>query len=240
MKSGCSLEIQNLHKSFGHRKVLIGIQGRVDKGEFVALVGKSGCGKSTLLRLISGLDRPDRGTILLDNVTVGKVNPHVRYLFQEPRLLPWKKVWQNVALGAASKNREKVQKVLKEVGLEDRDDDWPELLSGGQKQRVALARALVGEPELLLLDEPLGALDALTKLNMQKLIEDVWKNRSCTVVLVTHDISEAVYLADRVLLMEDGIFTLDERIEMSRPHARNDRFVHYEQKILVKVMKQDV
>ncbi len=153
-----------------------------------------------MLRLISNLETPTQGQITLNDAPVNKINPAVRYLFQEARLLPRKMVWENVAIGSSDRSKEKAVRALQKVNLDNKTEEWPAVLSGGQKQRVSLARALAGEPKLLLLDEPLGALDALTKINMQSLIEMLWKEQGFTVVLVTHDVSEAVYLADRVVL----------------------------------------
>ena len=170
--------------------------------QFVAVVGRSGCGKSTLLRLLSGLDTPDAGEIAIDGATDPKRGV-VRIMFQEPRLLPWNTVARNVAVGltdrvAAGDRADVVRQALAAVGLADRAGEWPSVLSGGQKQRAALARALVSHPRLLALDEPLGALDALTRIEMQSLVVRSWAQQEFTAVLVTHDVSEAVILADRI------------------------------------------
>ncbi|MDF2566192.1 MAG: transporter related protein [Massilibacillus sp.] len=234
---GFKIEIKNLSKSFGVTEVLKDINLTVEPGEFIALVGQSGCGKSTLLRLISHLEKPTDGKIALDDLEVKKINPAVRYLFQEARLLPWKTVWENVALGSKDRSKEKAEIALQEVSLADKAEEWPSVLSGGQKQRVSLARALIGEPKLLLLDEPLGALDALTRINMQILIEKLWKEQGFTVVLVTHDVGEAVYLADRVVLVEDGKISLDKKITLARPRVKDNNFAYFERFILNKVMK---
>ncbi|HWR40620.1 MAG TPA: ATP-binding cassette domain-containing protein [Patescibacteria group bacterium] len=236
---GFAINIQNLSKCFGDAPVLTNLSLTVEPGEFVALVGQSGCGKSTLLRLISHLEIPTAGQITLNDAPVKKINPEVRYLFQEARLLPWKTVWENVALGSKDRSREQSLSALKEVDLENKAGEWPSVLSGGQKQRVSLARALAGEPKLLLLDEPLGALDALTRINMQALIEKLWKEQGFTVVLVTHDVSEAVYLADRVVLIEEGKIALDKKITLARPRVRDNSFTYFERLILDKVMKTD-
>jgi len=163
----------------------------------------------------------------------------VRYLFQEARLLPWKTVWENVALGSANRSKDKAMAALTEVNLVDKSEEWPAVLSGGQKQRVSLARALAGAPKLLLLDEPLGALDALTRINMQVLIETLWKEQGFTVVLVTHDVSEAIYLADRVVLIEEGKIAFDIEITLARPRVKDSIFAYFEKLILDKVMKTD-
>jgi sulfonate transport system ATP-binding protein len=234
---GVSINIQNLSKSFGETPVLTNFNLSVEPGEFVALVGHSGCGKSTLLRLISQLDVPTAGEIFLADTPVRKINPAVRYLFQEARLLPWKTVKENVAIGAKSRSQAKAIQALQEVDLANKADEWPAVLSGGQKQRVSLARALAGEPQLLLLDEPLGALDALTRINMQGLIEKLWSEQGFTVVLVTHDVSEAVFLADRVVLIEDGKIALDIKITLARPRAKDNSFAYFERLILNRVMR---
>lgn len=237
---GIEIKISSVSKYFGETKVLEEIKLTVAPGEFVALVGQSGCGKSTLLRLISHLDTPTGGKILLQDQPVQRINPAVRYLFQEARLLPWKTVQENVALGAMNRSKDKAMAALRAVNLTDKAGEWPAVLSGGQKQRVALARALVGEPGLLLLDEPLGALDALTRINMQALIEKLWLEQGFTVVLVTHDVSEAVYLADRVVLIEDGHIALDKKITLPRPRTKDNNFAYFERLILNKVMKNNV
>ena len=234
---GFQIKIENLSKSFGDFQVLKNLNLTIEQGEFIALIGQSGCGKSTLLRLISNLEAPTKGQIILNDIPVTKINPAVRYLFQEARLLPWKTVWENVALGSKDRSKEKAIKALKEVALENKIEEWPSVLSGGQKQRVSLARALVGEPKLLLLDEPLGALDALTRINMQKLIEKLWQEQGFTVVLVTHDVSEAIYLADRIVVIEDGNIAMDKKLLLSRPRVKDSNFAFFERLILNKVMK---
>jgi sulfonate transport system ATP-binding protein len=158
-------------------------------------------------------------------------------LFQDARLLPWKTVLENVILGSPERNKEKALQALQAVDLEDRKNFWPSDLSGGQRQRVSLARALVGTPRVLLLDEPLSALDALTRINMQRLIEKLWQEWRFTVVLVTHDVSEAVYLADRVILIENGEIGLDEKIKLARPRLKNNDSAYYEGKILDRILK---
>lgn len=215
-RRGVRIVVEELSKSFSGRQVLHGLDLEIEAGEFVAIVGRSGCGKSTLLRLVAGLESADGGRI---GYGPGSERPDTRIMFQDSRLLPWKRVLNNVALGL-DQGREAARYALRQVGLEDRADEWPAVLSGGQRQRVALARALVHEPQLLLLDEPLGALDALTRIDMQQLIETLWRQRGFTALLVTHDVQEAIALADRVLLIEDGRITLDERISLPRPRAR--------------------
>ena len=233
---GYRIELKHVNKFFGDTQVLRDINLEIEPGEFVALVGKSGCGKSTLLRLISVLDRQSGGTIRIQDSLTDKIDANVRFLFQDARLLPWKNVWQNVILGSPERSREKAYQALKEVGLSGKEEAWPSDLSGGQRQRVALARALVGTPKVLLLDEPLSALDALTRLNMQQLIEKLWKRLGLTIILVTHDVSEAVNLADRVILLDDGRITLDKNIELARPRVHSTDTAYYEHLILSHIM----
>lgn len=217
---GVALHLKNVTKRFGPKTVLQGINLDVKPGEFVAIVGKSGCGKSTLLRLIAGLDEATGGKILVGETALATLNTQARIMFQDARLLPWKRVLENVALGLEEKWRNSALEVLSYVGLADRSREWPTVLSGGERQRVALARALVTRPQLLLLDEPLGALDALTRLEMQRLIERLWREQGFTALLITHDVEEAVALADRVVLLEHGKISLDIAIDLPRPHPR--------------------
>jgi sulfonate transport system ATP-binding protein len=232
MQQGVTIQLEGLCKNFGDVQVFKDVNLSIKPGEFVALVGKSGCGKSTLLRCLSSLDSPSSGAVKINGTTVEKINPDVRYLFQEARLLPWKSVRDNVALGAKNRSVETTEKSLQAVGLLDKAKEWPEVLSGGQRQRVSLARALAGNPRILLLDEPLGALDALTRIQMQVLIEELWEKQRFTVVLVTHDVSEAVYLADRIILLENGAIAMDEQITLSRPRVKDHDFVYFEKRIL--------
>src|ERR1700726_4962751 len=216
---GLPLTIRDLRKSFGDNEVMRGIDLHIPAGQFVAIVGRSGCGKSTLLRLIAGLEIIDAGTIGFGAETRPQ---DVRVMFQEPRLLPWARVLSNVEVGlgrdrASSDAQDRAKKALAEVGLEDKRGQWPAVLSGGQKQRVALARAPVSDPRVLAFDEPLGALDALTRISMQRLLERVWREQAFTAILVTHDVSEAVALADRVLVIEDGRIAHDVNVDIPRP-----------------------
>ena len=219
---GLSLTIRHLRKSFGDHVVLRGIDLHIPAGQFVAIVGRSGCGKSTLLRLIAGLESIDAGSVGFSD----KVRPEdVRVMFQEPRLLPWARVLSNVEVGlgrdrASAGARHRAEQALIEVGLADKRGQWPAVLSGGQKQRVALARALVAGPRVLAFDEPLGALDALTRISMQRLLERVWHEQAFTAILVTHDVSEAVALADRILVIEDGRIAHDVNVDIPRPRRR--------------------
>jgi len=216
---GIALTIRGLHKSFGHNQVLRGIDLQIPAGQFVAVVGRSGCGKSTLLRLIAGLETADEGSISLGETARPEA---VRVMFQEPRLLPWARVLSNVEVGLGRDRnsqdaRVRGEKALADVGLADKRNQWPSVLSGGQKQRIALARALVSNPRVLAFDEPLGALDALTRISMQRLLERVWREQGFTAILVTHDVSEAVALADRVLVIEDGRVAHDIAVDIRRP-----------------------
>ena len=232
-RRGIAVSVQGLGKSYGARQVLRGIDLTLVTGEFVAVVGRSGCGKSTLLRLIAALETPAAGTLRFGD---GTALPETRVMFQDSRLLPWKNVADNVALGLP--RHVDVRQVLQQVGLEDRAHDWPSVLSGGQRQRVALARALVHDPQLLLLDEPLGALDALTRIEMQQVIERLWRSRGFTALLVTHDVQEAVALADRVVLIEDGEISMDCQIDLPRPRSRgNPLFAKLEEDILSRVLQ---
>lgn len=236
---GLRLELRGLSKRFGAREVLRDNHLLIEPGEFVAIVGRSGCGKSTLLRLVAGLETPSRGELLIDGRPVQNLREDTRIMFQDARLLPWKRVRDNVALGLPRAGLKDAEAVLGQVGLGDRLGDWPAKLSGGQRQRVSLARALVHQPRLLLLDEPLGALDALTRIEMHELIEGLWKRHGFTALLVTHDVQEAVALADRVILIEDGAIALDERVPLARPRSRGDaQFAAIEKRILDRVLQQ--
>jgi sulfonate transport system ATP-binding protein len=217
--------------------VLERIDLKIKPGEFIAVVGRSGCGKSTLLRAIAGLEQPDSGQVKIGGGGGrASARPEVRMMFQDARLLPWKTVLDNVALGL-SDGREWARAALDSVGLEARAGEWPAVLSGGQRQRVALARALVHRPQLLLLDEPLGALDALTRIEMQQLIESLWIARGFTAVLVTHDVQEAVVLADRIVLIEDGRLAMDLPVGLARPRERGSAdFGALEKQVLDRVL----
>lgn len=230
------VHIRSVGMQFGDHSVLQDVQLSIAQGEFVAVVGRSGCGKSTLLRLIAGLERPTQGEVEVSGRLHEGLHAGTRVLFQEARLLPWKRVLDNVRIGANGKSKDDALEALRQVGLAERGGEWPYVLSGGQKQRVALARALAGKPELLLLDEPLGALDALTRIEMQQLLEKLWMEQGFTVMLVTHDVSEAVALADRVLLIDQGKVAMDIRIALARPRLRDSGFIHFEKLILDRIM----
>lgn len=240
MSRGVDLSVVELSKSFGSKQVLQNLNLGINPGEFVAIVGRSGCGKSTLLRLIAGLDRPTQGGILVDGAPVKQLNPAVRMMFQDARLLHWKRVLRNVGLGLRGNWKPKARQALEQVGLADRAHDWIAVLSGGQRQRVALARALVSEPRLLLLDEPLGALDALTRIEMQRLIEAIWQDQQFTTLLITHDVEEAVTLGDRVVLLEAGQIVLDLAVPLPRPRHRGDpTFAALVEQILHRILNGD-
>jgi sulfonate transport system ATP-binding protein len=220
---GSALRLAGVVKSFGSTVILDDIALDVAPGEFLAIVGRSGSGKSTLLRLIAGLDRPSAGRIELDGRRLDGSVAATRMMFQEARLLPWRRIGQNVLVGAPPGTPQAAaQAVLHQVGLADRATAWPAELSGGQRQRVALARALISRPRLMLLDEPLGALDALTRLDMQDLIARIWRSEGFSAILVTHDVAEAVRLADRVVVLENGRIAETWRIAAPRPRPRTD------------------
>jgi sulfonate transport system ATP-binding protein len=206
-----AVRVRGLSRRFGERAIIDALNIDIAPGEFVALIGASGCGKSTLLRILAGLDTEIAGEVIVpDRRAVA---------FQAPRLMPWKRVWRNVVLGlpnGGGRDRRRAEAALAEVGMSHRSDVWPKVLSGGEAQRAALARALVREPDLLLLDEPFGALDALTRLKAQALVAELWERHRCAVLLVTHDVEEAVLLADRVLLMDDGRITHELVVDLPR------------------------
>lgn len=213
--AGSVVRLRGVRRTFGEQTVLDGIDLDLGPGEFVAVLGTSGSGKTTLLRVLAGLDPGATG-----DIHTGR-EPAV--VFQDPRLLPWRSALQNVALGLRGEDPEsRARAALAEVGLEGRERAWPRELSGGQRQRVALARALVREPDLLLLDEPFSALDALTRISAQQLVHTLWKRHRPAVLLVTHDVEEALLLADRTLLIADGELVYDERFDQPRPRRRDD------------------
>ncbi|MFH5208461.1 ABC transporter ATP-binding protein [Antrihabitans spumae] len=208
---------KDLSRGFDGRAVLRGVDIEIARGEFVALLGRSGSGKSTLLRALAELDYDVPGSGALD------VPANRSVVFQDSRLLPWARVLDNVILGLGGPNAHERGKIaLAEVGLASREKAWPKELSGGEQQRVALARSLVREPELLLADEPFGALDALTRIKMHVLLQELCERHRPAVLLVTHDVDEAVLLADRVLVLDEGSIALDLRIELDRPRTHRD------------------
>jgi sulfonate transport system ATP-binding protein len=235
-RNGVSVYLEDVSIALGGRTVLKNFDVSIAAGEFVAIVGRSGCGKSTLLRSMIGLETPAAGRVVIGAPNPDR-KPDIRIMFQDSRLLPWKRVLPNVALGLESSFIPEAKRVLAQVGLGDRAQDWPATLSGGQRQRVALARALVHDPALLLLDEPLGALDALTRIEMQQLIEAIWTSRGFTAVLVTHDVAEAITLADRVILIDGGRVALDQVVNLPRSRTRGRaEFAALEDRILRRVL----
>ncbi|MDB5766307.1 MAG: transporter family protein [Collimonas fungivorans] len=213
-----AVRARQLSKRFGQNTILDRLDLDIRPGEFIALLGRSGSGKTTLLRALAGLDQISSGDLQVPQARAA--------VFQEPRLMPWKRAWRNVVMGLhIPQARERARQALTEVGLAHRENAWPGTLSGGEAQRVALARALVREPQLLLLDEPFAALDALTRIRMHQLILSLWRVHQPAVLLVTHDVDEAVLLADRVLVLDGGRIVADLRIDQQRPRsAENHAF----------------
>ena len=203
------VRLSGFHRQFGETRVLDKLDLTIAPGEFVALLGRSGSGKTTLLRTLAGLDRADGQDV---TVPVSRAT-----VFQDARLLPWKRVWQNVALGVRGPAvRARAEAALREVGLDHRLDAWPLTLSGGEAQRASLARALIRQPHLLLLDEPFAALDALTRIRMHALVLSLWRAHRPAVLLVTHDVEEAMALADRILVLDKGRIAAEEAITARR------------------------
>lgn len=210
-----AIHIRGLSRRFGHGPaVLDRLDLDIAQGEFVALLGHSGSGKSTLLRTLAGLDPVQEGHVSCPS--------EISVVFQESRLLPWKRVWQNVVLGQEGKTRDQAREVLEKVNLGHRLDAWPLTLSGGEAQRVALARSLIREPRFLMLDEPFAALDALTRLQMQDLVARLWQHHRSAVLLVTHDVDEALLLADRAVVLEKGRISLTLPISLAGPNRHAD------------------
>ncbi len=224
-RAGPSVRLRAFTRRFGDTVVLRDLDLEIAAGEFVALLGRSGSGKTTLLRTLAGLDPPDGQEV----VTPGRR----AVVFQDPRLLPWKRVWRNVALGLTGTGaRDRARAALAEVGLGHRLDVWPTTLSGGEAQRAALARALVREPELLLLDEPFASVDALTRIRMHDLVLSLWRTHRPAVLLVTHDVDEAITLADRVLVLDAGRIAGEERIALARPRDGGPEFLAIRRRLL--------
>jgi sulfonate transport system ATP-binding protein len=221
MERGARVVLRGLEKQFDGPRVLRGLDASIQPGELVTIVGRNGSGKSTLLRILSGLEEPSAGAVDIVDAGGADASADVRVVFQEPRLLPWRSLLANVCLGQSGPAAHaRAQEVLAQVGLADRAGDYPGVLSGGQRQRAALARALFHRPKVLLLDEPFGALDALTRIGAQRLVESLWLERGFTAVLVTHDVEEAVLLGDRVLVFEEGMIVSSLEIGLARPRRR--------------------
>lgn len=205
-----AVSLRGVVRQFGENRVIDELNLDIAPGEFVALLGASGSGKTTLLRSLAGLDPIDGGELTAPQARAA--------VFQEPRLMPWKRAWKNVTLGLRVANpKERAIQALTEVGLAHRLEAFPATLSGGESQRVALARSLVREPKLLLLDEPFAALDALTRIRMHRLIIDLWQKHTPAVLLVTHDVDEAILLADRIIVLQDGRIAEELRVDLARP-----------------------
>ncbi len=227
-----------------HVVALNNVNLTIEPGAFISLIGPSGCGKTTLLRAIAGLDVVDEGNIYLDNEVIRKPNFERGYAFQESNLFPWLNIRKNIAFGLKARrvykqNKEEVDRMIRLIGLEGFERSYPHQLSGGMCQRASLARALVGKPKVLLLDEPLGALDAFTRMTMQDEILKIWKKYNMTVIMVTHDVDEAIYLSDKVVVMSPRPAKIEEVIDikLTRPRARSqDVFLEYRTQIL-KILK---
>lgn len=240
------LRLENVSKSFAKverddiTNALDRINLELHDNEFVSIVGTSGCGKSTILRLIAGLIVPTEGALTLSGREITGPDPNRGMVFQRPTLFPWLTVEKNISFSLRmqktyAENKDKVEKMLKLIGLEEFRDDYPPQLSGGMAQRVALVRSLINEPDILLLDEPLGALDAFTRMNMQDEILSMWKEKKQLVVMVTHDVDEAIYMGTRVLVMESkpGRIRSDIPISLDYPRNRSSaQFVEYRNQIL--------
>ena len=214
-----AIRIRGLTRRFNDNAVLDRLDLQIGPGEFLALLGRSGSGKTTLLRTLAGLDPVEEGEVLVPR--------NVAVVFQESRLLPWKRVWENVALGLSGSlpgrdARDRAVAALEEVGLDHRLDAWPLTLSGGEAQRVGIARALVREPEFLMLDEPFASLDALTRLRMQAMVGRLWQKRRCAVLLVTHDVDEALLLGDRAVVLDRGRIRTELPVALDRPRRHDD------------------
>ena len=246
MAETVTLQLNHVSKSFAkvEKEGITNALGNIDltmhDGEFISLVGTSGCGKSTILRLIAGLIPPTMGTLMVNGEEITGPDPSRGMVFQKPTLFPWLTVEKNISFSLRMQNKfkgneEEVERMLKVIGLEEFRDDYPGQLSGGMAQRVALVRTLINHPKILLLDEPLGALDAFTRMNMQDEILDIWKKRKQLVVMVTHDVDEAIYMGPRVIAMEanPGQIKADIPIELPYPRDRSSaEFVGYRNQIL--------
>ncbi len=245
MNESC-LRLSQVSKSFARTEMeevtnaLEEVSLEVRTGEFISIVGASGCGKSTILRLIAGLIKPTTGTLTLNGLPVGGPSPERGMVFQKPTLFPWLTVEQNVSFSLRMRNRmegaqPRVEELIRRAGLEEFRDAYPHQLSGGMAQRVALIRTMITEPEVFLLDEPLGALDAFTRMNMQDELLHLWEQRRCMMVMVTHDIDEAIYMGTRVIVMlpRPGRIREDIPIDMAYPRNRTSkRFMEYRNRVM--------
>ena len=235
-----SITLKNIHKEYGKEIIIPELNFTIEDGSFTVLVGPSGCGKSTILRLVAGLITPTIGKITVNGKEIEGPEPNRGMVFQKPTLFPWLTVEKNIGFslemqGKLKNNEEKVQRMLKVIGLEQFKDDYPAQLSGGMAQRVALVRSLINEPDILLLDEPLGALDAFTRMNMQDEILNMWTETKQLALMVTHDVDEAIYMGTRVLVMDanPGRIVADIKIDEPFPRDRSSaRFVEYRNEIL--------
>lgn len=217
------LIIQDVKKSYNNRQILKGINLHIKTHEFICVLGHSGCGKSTLMNLVAGFTQPDEGTVIVDSEIVRGPSKERGVVFQEHALFPWFKVLENILFGPIVQGMDKetstktAEKYLRMIGMESYAEHFPSELSGGMKQRVGIARALAGEPKLLLMDEPFGALDVFTRENMRNELIDIWSQLKTTILFITHDIAEAVYLADRIIVMKDGMIARDLKVDLPRP-----------------------
>jgi NitT/TauT family transport system ATP-binding protein len=227
---GAGLDIENVNHAFdidgAALPVLQDVNLNIERGEFVALLGPSGCGKSTLLRLVAGLERPRSGTLREDDIRITGPHPSRVVVFQDPTLFPWRTVWDNVALGLEAQgilkhHRQRIDDALELVGLTAFRNAYPHQLSGGMAQRAALARALVNDPKILVLDEPLGKLDSLTRITMQAELVALWQRKGFTTLLVTHDAEEALFLANRVIVLSERPARIKADITVQRPYPRH-------------------
>ena len=220
--------IENLEKSYivnGEKRTVIqGLNLTIHDGEFISIIGHSGCGKSTLLRIIAGLDTHQSGTISLGGQPITGPGTDRGMVFQDHRLLPWLTVYDNIAFGyyegTAEERDEQIMKNIRLVGLEGFEDAYPHQLSGGMSQRASIARALLHKPQVLLLDEPFGALDALTRMQMQNEMLRIWEEEKTTMILVTHDIDEAIYLSDRIVVLDRNPAHVKKILPCTLPHPR--------------------
>jgi ABC-type nitrate/sulfonate/bicarbonate transport system ATPase subunit len=227
------IQAQGVRKSFvqpdGQTVVALqDVQTEIQPGEFISLIGPSGCGKSTFLRLVAGLIKPDEGSFTLDGVPISGAGYERGLVFQDPTLFPWLTIYENVAFGLKirglyKEKKDDVKEFIKLVGLEGFEKAYPHQLSGGMAQRAALARALVNHPKVLLLDEPFGALDAFTRMNMQDELIKIWQERGTTTIMVTHDVDEAIYLSDKIFVMTPRPAKIESiiKVEIGRPRERD-------------------